>query len=404
MSEYQVRTDIYNGPMDLLLYLIRRDEIDLYDIPLAQVTQTYCEYVAMLQTIDPNIAGDFLVMAATLMEMKSRMLLPRPVAEEGEAEDISDPRLELVRQLLEYKKFKDASFELGDSAREQSMKWPRVPAKIKNLDSSEVDLEDVQIWDLVGAFNKLMSSIGAGRATHDVLFDDTPISLHAADVVDRIAGEGGEMVFEDIFVGRTKVEMIGLFLALLELMRQRRVRITQHGVFSPIHITLLSTEPIEVGEGPESALGDALFGADQQDLTEEPPLDTAEGASETSVAEDEPLHADEEQTAAESHTTSAGGGEPAPAREPGERRSPRKHWKEPIGAFDIEKDELFTELERIKTDFDIDAIIKESKLRGRRPERDDDVNTTAESPCASTADADSADEPTQQHNTESDPS
>ncbi len=375
MNDYQVRTDIYNGPMDLLLYLIRRDEIDLYDIPLAQVTQTYCEYVEMLQKIDPNIAGDFLVMAATLMEMKSRMLLPRPVMEEGEPEDLGDPRLELVRQLLEYKKFKDASFELGESAREQWMKWPRVPAKIKIKDANEVDIEDVQIWDLVGAFNKLMSSIGAGRSTHDVVFDDTPISLHAADVVDRIAGEGGEMLFEHIFTGRSKVEMIGLFLALLELMRQHRVRVVQHGVFGPIRITLLSTEPIQVGEEAESALSEAALGPEQarsDEVTttsfgEVPSAGAEETASEDtgmdgSLVDEAAVPADDKPVAGED--------------EPRQRRAPRKHWKEPIAAFDIEKDELFSELEQIKTDFDVDAIIKESKERGRkqREERQPDAN------------------------------
>src|SRR5262245_45202208 len=101
MPDYTVQTEVYNGPLDLLLYLIRRDEIDIYDIPISRVTEQYCRYVDTLSAIDPNVAGDFLVMAAMLMEIKSRMLLPRPVTEEGESEDLSDPRLELVRQLLE---------------------------------------------------------------------------------------------------------------------------------------------------------------------------------------------------------------------------------------------------------------------------------------------------------------
>src|SRR5215470_15217816 len=117
--DYCVQTDVYNGPMDLLLYLIRREEVDIYDIPVARITEQYCQFVETLGAIDPNIAGDFLVMAATLMELKSRMLLPKPPVEEGEAEDLGDPRLELVRQLLEYKKFKDASFELDAAAHTQ---------------------------------------------------------------------------------------------------------------------------------------------------------------------------------------------------------------------------------------------------------------------------------------------
>ncbi len=256
MPEYRVQTDVYNGPMDLLLYLIKRDEVDLHDIPVARITQQYCEYVELLKVIDPNIAGDFLVMATVLMEIKSRMLLPRPVVEDGEDEDLSDPRLELVRQLLEYKKFKDASMELGEAAAVQAQRWPRTPAKIRPKEPAEVDVDDVQIWDLVAAFNKVMSAIGATAATHDVVFDDTPISLHAADVLGRLEQAGGELGFEAIFEGRDKVEMIGLFLALLELMRQARVRVTQASSFSSICVLLLSAEPIEVGDEWEPTLGE----------------------------------------------------------------------------------------------------------------------------------------------------
>lgn len=248
MHEYLVRTDIYNGPMDLLLYLIRRNEVDLYDIPVADITRQYVEYVNVLQSIDPNVAGEFLVMAATLLEIKSRMLLPRQVANADEEEDLSDPRLELVRQLLEYKKFKDASFELSAAAETQAAKWPRIPVKIAPAPAGEVDMDDVQIWDLVAAFNQIMTSIGVRPATHDVVFDDTPIALHAVDIMDRLQRDNGELQFAAIFVNRTKSEMVGLFLALLELMRQQRVRVSQEHTGAAIHVTLLSAEPIVIGD------------------------------------------------------------------------------------------------------------------------------------------------------------
>ena len=142
MAEYRIQTEVYNGPLDLLLYLIKRDEVDIYDIPVSRVTEQYCQYVELLKVIDPNVAGDFLVMATVLMEIKSRMLLPRPVTEDGEPDDLTDPRLELVHQLLEYKKFKDASFELADAADLQSRRWPRSPARIKPEQAAEVDLDD----------------------------------------------------------------------------------------------------------------------------------------------------------------------------------------------------------------------------------------------------------------------
>ena len=127
MQEYRVQTDIYAGPMGLLLYLIRRNEVELNDIPVALITKQYIEYVDMLQSIDPNVAGDFLIMITVLMELKAKMLLPRPETvegTEGEEEDFGDPRLELVRQLLEYKKYKDASVQLLDRAETQATKWP----------------------------------------------------------------------------------------------------------------------------------------------------------------------------------------------------------------------------------------------------------------------------------------
>ncbi|HUN80444.1 MAG TPA: segregation/condensation protein A [Phycisphaerae bacterium] len=304
MADYRVQTDVYNGPLDLLLFLIRREEVDIYDIPIARVTQQYIDYVDAIKSIDPNVAGEFLVMAATLMEIKSRMLLPRPPVEEGEEEDLSDPRLELVRQLLEYKKFKDASLELTSAAQEAAMRWPRNPDKPQR--ESAIDLEDVQIWDLVAVFNKLMAAIGAGAATHDVVFDDTPIALHAADILDRLQGENGEIAFTDIFTGRSKVEMIGLFLALLELMRQKRVRITQAGIFAPICVTLLSAEPIEIGDEWAPALRESLLGENR---------------------------------------------EPENARAADD--SPRTIASEPAD----DEDEGFEELDRIKTDVNVDEIL-----------------------------------------------
>ncbi len=245
VTDYKVQLDVYNGPLDLLLYLIRRNELDIYDISIAVVTRQYCEYVECLRDIDPDAAAEFVVMATVLMEIKSRMLLPTPVEEAG-AEEAVDPRMGLVRQLLEYKRFKDVSRQLGDAAEEQALRWPRGPLRPLLRDPTEVDLEDVQIWDLVAAFNQLLVAIGRDRATHDVVYDDTPISLHAADILDRLSRDGNQP-FAALFVGRGKPEMIGLFLALLELIRQARVRVEQPDPLGPIIVVLLSAEPITVG-------------------------------------------------------------------------------------------------------------------------------------------------------------
>jgi segregation and condensation protein A len=246
MSEYRVELDSYDGPLDLLLYLIRRDEVDIYDIPIASVTKQYVHFVDVLKALDPNLAGDFLVMLATLIEIKSRALLPRHLAVEEE-EEFEDPRMELVRQLLAYKAFKDAANELNLAEQVHKLRYVRQPVA-PPTEPGELDLEDVSVWTLMQAFGSLLEQIGKGKPTHDVVYDDTPISLHAADIVDSLTHSGGSQLFETIFTGRGKAEMIGLFLALLELIKQSRIRITQEKQFATITIHLLEPET----DSPES--------------------------------------------------------------------------------------------------------------------------------------------------------
>ena len=238
MTDYRVNLDIYNGPLDLLLYLIRREEIDIHDIPIARITEQYCAYVDTLKIINPDIAGEFLVMAATLMEIKSRMLLPQQVDDDDI--EIADPRTELVRQLLQYKAFKDAADNLRRAAEAQSLRFPRRPAEIATNqgDEEEIEIEEVQIWDLLGAFTRLMDSIGysSAQTETEIIYDDTPIELHMADIMDLLKRQG-DMTFSQIFQGRTsRSELVGLFLALLELAKRGEIYIEQPQPFGEIYI------------------------------------------------------------------------------------------------------------------------------------------------------------------------
>ncbi len=260
-DDYKVRLDTYNGPLDLLLFLIRRDEIDIYNIPIAALTRQYLDYVALLKRVDPDHIGEFLVMAATLMEIKSRTLLPAPEVEEAE-EDFGDPRLELVRQLLEYKQFKDLARELSDAADHRAQRFGRLPVLPKPA-GPEVDLDYVQVWDLLSAFNRLLGEIGLRQATHDVLYDDTPLALHAADIIDRLSREDRSMRFLRLFEGRAKGEVIGLFLALLELIRSHRVRAEQHGSRDDIVVHLLDDRPLVESEIDPALSGDGGAGASE---------------------------------------------------------------------------------------------------------------------------------------------
>lgn len=243
MPDYRVQLqNTYSGPMDLLLYLIRRDEIDIYDIPIARVLTDYLAYVRMLEALDPDAVGEFLVLAATLMEIKSRLLLPKPPPEEV-VDDGLDPRTDLVRQLLAYRAFREAAGALGERAALRARQFARPGLDLPD-EQGHVDMEEVQVWDLLAAFNRLLAATGRQRIQHQVVYDDTPITLHAADILDRLAREGPSMRFEQIFEGRTRSEMIGLFLALLELIRQDRVRVEQTQVFGEILVHLLDATPI----------------------------------------------------------------------------------------------------------------------------------------------------------------
>ena len=164
MADYRVNLDIFAGPLDLLLYLVRREEVDIYDIPIAKITDQYICYIEMFKSLDIDLAGDFLVMAATLMQIKSAMLLPKAEPDQIEADDLADPRTELIRQLLEYKKFKDAANLLNDAADRHKERFPRPDSIIESLNPDtepQIDIDQVSIWDLLEAFASLVEATGA---------------------------------------------------------------------------------------------------------------------------------------------------------------------------------------------------------------------------------------------------
>ena len=269
-EEYRVSLDNYSGPMDLLLYLIRREEVDIHDIPLARIIDQYVQYVELLQELDPNAAGEFLVLAATLMEVKTRMLLPTPEAIDGDEEGPGiDPRADLIRQLLEYKEFKDASTDLREMVDIQSQRFPRRPPRFENSDDTQIDLEDVQVWDLFDSFSRVMESIGTRSDSHEVIYDDTPVELHAADILDRLQREGA-LSFTQIFEGRTvRGEIVGLFLAMLELIRQRQIFASQDANFEDIHIHLNPNPPTPEELAQQDRIVEEHMRAEEQRRKEE---------------------------------------------------------------------------------------------------------------------------------------
>ncbi len=250
-EEYRVQLDVFSGPLDLLLYLIRRDELDIQDILIARVTEQYLSYVKLLETLDPNTAGDFLVLACTLVELKSRALLPTPPLEGMDAEE--DPGAVLVRQLLEYKRFKDAARALGSAADDRRQRFVRQPAELPP-DLQGVELEEVQVWDLLRAYGRVMTAIGQGPGLHQVTYDETPIETYKLSIVETLE-RAGPVNFRSMFSSRaTRAEIVGLFLALLELIRSQKVRAEQDRAAGEIFLFMQIEieEPAEVAGEPDA--------------------------------------------------------------------------------------------------------------------------------------------------------
>jgi len=247
LADYRVNLEIFAGPLDLLLYLVRREEVDIYDIPIAKITDQYVRYLEMLRQLDIDLAGDFLVMAATLMHIKSAMLLPRAQPDEVDIEELADPRAELIRQLLEYKKFKDAANLLGSAADEYKGRFGRPDVIIEQLKPDaepKVDIEQVSIWDLLEAFDSIMEATGA-KFDISHITDDTPIDLYQIEILHRLQTEG-PMSFERIFdSGANRLVLVGLFLALLELARNGLVCAEQPDNVGAIYLRALTDEPAE---------------------------------------------------------------------------------------------------------------------------------------------------------------
>jgi len=284
LADYRVNLDIFAGPLDLLLYLVRKEEVDIYDIPIAKITDQYIHYIEMLKSLDIDLAGDFLVMAATLMQIKSAMLLPKAEPDSaliGE-DDLADPRAELIRQLLEYKKFKDAANLLNAAADEQKERFPRpgtIVERLKPNAEPEIDIEQVSLWDLLEAFDSICKAIGTiGDISR--IKDDTPIDLYQIEILHRLQTEG-PMTFERLFESRTnRFVMIGLFLALLELIREKLIWAKQRASSSSIYLRPLTDEPAE------QAVQKAIIAAEadnnkpaQAEQQKPPPLTISEFAS-----------------------------------------------------------------------------------------------------------------------------
>ena len=251
--DFRVDLNVFRGPLDLLLYLVRKHEVEITDIPIAAITDQYLKYLSVLEQLDIGAVGDFLAVASMLIEIKSQQVLPR--CDEVEAE-LEDPRNELVHRLLEYKKYRDAASMLEERGREWQQRYPRLendmPRRDRNL--AEEPIQEVELWDLVSAFGRIMRETNAARPSN-IVYDDTPIHVFMERIHTRLL-ESGRLMFRDLFSAEMhKSTLIGIFLAILELVRHHRIRLDQNELFGEIWImpNLENSVPLDLSEVDEYA-------------------------------------------------------------------------------------------------------------------------------------------------------
>ena len=225
----------FEGPLDLVLYLIRREKIDVDDIPIAPITRQYMAYLDLMQELNLDVAGEFFVMAATLIHIKSKMLVPlEPTEAEGD-EEFVDPREELVRRLLEFQRYKNAAGILHQQAQIRAAQWTRPDTVLPTFDDAGEEMLEAGLYDLIAAFKELLERRKV-LVAHEVEDEGPPVEQRMMELVAMIR-EGESLDFLELFATlESKAEMITTFLALLELVRLKRVRVYQRGMFGPIRV------------------------------------------------------------------------------------------------------------------------------------------------------------------------
>ena len=238
MADYRVQLDLFSGPLDLLLYLVRRNEVDLAQLPIAKITRQFFQFLEVLEFLDLDLVGDFIVMASTLVELKSRQVLPRAEEEEPEEVPLADDSCsELIQQLLEYKKYKDAALALEHQAAEWQERYPRLSddRPTSGKDHAADPIKEVELWDLVSALSRVLQKKHV-EATSSIRYDDTPISTYIDRIGTRVR-EAGRVAFSEFFEGSNlRSKIIGIFLAVLELLRHHGFRAEQSAEFAEIFV------------------------------------------------------------------------------------------------------------------------------------------------------------------------
>jgi segregation and condensation protein A len=241
VEDYKVKLDVFEGPLDLLLYLIKRDEVDIYDISIERITTQYLTYLEAFQVLNIELAGEFIVMAANLLYIKSRTLLPvdQQMAEEDAEEH--DPRFELIRQLIEYKKFKEAAALLRDHEAMQHNLFPRMPVTPDLAPAENLLVEEVGIFDLIHAFQKILKRLDTKKEDLREIFAENFTVSDKIDHLLRVTDSAIPLRFEELFAdAASRAEIVVTFLAMLELIRLKQLRVRQEFACGEIWIDRVS--------------------------------------------------------------------------------------------------------------------------------------------------------------------
>lgn len=250
MSAFKVQFEMFEGPLDLLLYLTRKQEVDIYNVDLSQLTQDFLEFLETMRLLDLDVAGEFLIMAATLLLIKSKELLPVDLqVDEIEEEEGEDPRWELIRRLIEYRKFKDVSGELKQRELEQDWIYRKTPGKLEFDPIPEGSRQEVDVFVLVEAMNGMLQRFREREQsnTREIVEDQWSVSDKIQLLYRRILRDG-EAKFESLFEdAQSRQEIVVTFLAMLELSRLRYIQIVQPELFGPILIVKNTGEDAPLG-------------------------------------------------------------------------------------------------------------------------------------------------------------
>lgn len=238
-STYRVSLAFFEGPLDLLLYLVRRNEVEARKIPLSAITSQFLEFLAVLEQIDLELASEFVVVASTLLEMKSRDVLPseEEIAPEEAVAAESGPATDLVRKMLDYRRFRDAAQAIEIQAVEWQARYPRLADErpVIGRNPSVDRIKEVELWDLVSALGRILKKKDV-QTEGRILYDDTPIEVYVKQIGERVREEG-EVYFTKLFDSETiRSRIVGMFLAILELLRHHGYRAIQEGLYGEIRV------------------------------------------------------------------------------------------------------------------------------------------------------------------------